>query len=209
MLLMLLLAQAAAAQTPVDAERAFAADAQRIGQWTAFRKWSAKDAVMFAPQPINAETFLKDRKNPPEAIERWPTASYISCDGSVAVNTGGWKRSDGSTGFFSTVWKRQKDGSWRWIVDGNGDLAHARPRPAQPLIRRAACDRQAVAPHYPISRSASFDNGESDDNSLSWSWSIEGRSGDRTFATRLWTARDSGVTDGVILDHIPAPSAAK
>ena len=41
---MLLAAQVAAAapapQTAIEAERAFAADAQKLGQWTAFRKWS-------------------------------------------------------------------------------------------------------------------------------------------------------------------------
>ena len=45
---------------------------------------------MFVPQPVNAHEFLKDRKDPPKAIDWWPTASYISCDGSLAVNTGGW-----------------------------------------------------------------------------------------------------------------------
>ena len=35
---------AAAAPTAVDAEYAFALDAQRKGQWTAFRKYADKDA---------------------------------------------------------------------------------------------------------------------------------------------------------------------
>ena len=38
---------AASVPTAVDAEFAFARDAQRIGQWTAFRKWADKDAVVF------------------------------------------------------------------------------------------------------------------------------------------------------------------
>ena len=45
MILALLLA-AAAPQTAIDAERAFVADAQTLGQWTAFRKYAADDAVM-------------------------------------------------------------------------------------------------------------------------------------------------------------------
>jgi hypothetical protein len=48
----LLLAAAAAPLTAVEAERAFAADAQKQGQWTAFRKWAAPDAVMWTPQAV-------------------------------------------------------------------------------------------------------------------------------------------------------------
>jgi hypothetical protein len=36
---------AASVPTAVDAEQAFNRDAQRIGQWTAFRKWADKDAT--------------------------------------------------------------------------------------------------------------------------------------------------------------------
>ena len=32
-------------------------DAQRIGQWTAFRKWADRDAVMFTPQAVWARDF--------------------------------------------------------------------------------------------------------------------------------------------------------
>ena len=39
-----------AAPTALDAERAFIRDAQRSGQWTAFRKTAARDAVMFTPK---------------------------------------------------------------------------------------------------------------------------------------------------------------
>jgi hypothetical protein len=109
-LLLMLAAADAPAKTPVDAERAFAADAKTIGQWTAFRKWSTDDAVMFVPQPTNAHDFLEDRKDPAQAIDWWPTASYISCDGKQAVNTGGWRRPDGSVGFFTTMDRRRR----RW-----------------------------------------------------------------------------------------------
>ena len=68
MITALLLAAAAApaakapAMTAVDAEIAFARDAGRIGQWSAFRKWVDNDAVMFAPQAVWAQPFLKTLK---------------------------------------------------------------------------------------------------------------------------------------------------
>ena len=53
MILALLLAAAApiAPTSALDVERAFAADAQRLGQWTAFRKYAAPDALMFGRKP--------------------------------------------------------------------------------------------------------------------------------------------------------------
>ena len=60
---------------------AFARDAQRIGQWTAFRKYADRDAVMFTPQAVWARDFLKGRKDPPKAVRWWPAHSFVSCDG--------------------------------------------------------------------------------------------------------------------------------
>ena len=60
-----LLLASAALPTAVDAERAFARDSQRIGQWTAFRQYADRDAVMFTPQAVWVQTLLKDRKDPP------------------------------------------------------------------------------------------------------------------------------------------------
>ena len=97
---------------------------------------------MFMPQPVNAQALLKDRKDPPKAVDWWPTASYISCDGKLAVNTGGWQRPDGSVGYFSTVWRASP------MAAGNGSsmaavtLKVARRAPRSPRCR-AELRRQA------------------------------------------------------------------
>jgi len=125
MIIALLLA--AASPSAIDAERAFAADAQKNGQWTAFRHFAAPDAVMFVPDRVNAQTWLKDRTDPPASVFWWPGRSYVSCDGSVAVNTGPWVRGYGrSVGYFTTVWVRQADGGWKWIYDGGDAEKFAR-----------------------------------------------------------------------------------
>ena len=124
---MLLAAAAPAPITAIDAERAFVADAQKLGQWTAFRKYAADDAVMFVPEKVNAQAWLKDRADPPVSVFWWPGRSYVSCDGSVAVNTGPWVRGYGkAVGYFTTVWIRQADGSWKWIYDGGDGEKFAR-----------------------------------------------------------------------------------
>ena len=69
---------AASVPTALDAEYAFARDAQRIGQWSAFRKWSDKDAVMFTPQAVWARDFLRPLKDPPKAIAWRPALSFVS-----------------------------------------------------------------------------------------------------------------------------------
>ncbi len=51
--------------------------------------------MMFVPQPVKAQDWLKDRKDPPIAVQWWPAESYVSCDGTAAVNTGPWVRPKG------------------------------------------------------------------------------------------------------------------
>ena len=199
LLLMLAAAADAPAMTPVDAERAFAAAAKTIGQWTAFRKWSTDDAVMFVPQPVNAHDFLKDRRDPPKAIDWWPTASYISCDGSVAVSTGGWKRPDGSVGYFTTIWQRQPDGSWQWIVDAGGGLTKPRPAVKKPAIKRAACGWNRFTPLLEMVPPTDYTppphaNGLSNDGTLAWHWQSGPDGSYRVLSVSIITGEKSSET---------------
>jgi hypothetical protein len=203
MILAALILQAATPQTAVDAERAFAAAAQAKGQWTAFREFAAADATMFVPQPVKVQDWLKDRKDPPRSVEWWPTESYLSCDGKLAINTGGWKRPEGTVGYFSTVWRKEAGGGWKWIVDGGDALNAARPRPAKPRIVRAACSpvkdaRISVGP----SRSEPSNWGKSADSTLEWSWRIDA-TGKRFFSSHFW---DGTAFRTAVFDQIAAPA---
>ncbi|CAN5509419.1 hypothetical protein BH10PSE14_BH10PSE14_43460 [soil metagenome] len=200
-LLLLAAAPVAAVQTPIDAERAFAADAQALGQWTAFRKWAADDATMFVPQPVKAQEFLRERKDPPKAIEWWPTAAWVSCDGNLAIDTGGWHRPDGSVGYFTTVWQRDTGGAWKWIVDSGDSLAAARAMPSKPLVRRASCVK-INGPLTIVSSDMAFQkSGAAADESLVWHWSV-GSDGHRQVIAMFW---DGKAYVGVIDDKIAAP----
>lgn len=203
MILAALILQAAAPQTAVDAERAFNAAAQARGQWTAFREFAASDATMFVPQPVKAQDWLKDRKDPPKSVEWWPTASYVSCDGKLAVNTGGWKRPDGLVGYFSTVWRKEADGGWKWIVDGGDALKEARPRPAEPIVVRATCgpDGGSIS-SIAAPADAKVGYGESPDATISWYWQVT-PDGARHFNASIW----NGEADtSVLTDDIAAPA---
>ena len=196
MILALLLAQASA----VDAERAFAADAQRLGQWTAFRKWAADDAILFWPQPTDAKRVLAPLKDPPRAVEWSPARSYVSCDGTLAANTGPTRWPDGRTGYFSTIWAKQPSGGWKWTVD-HGD-AHAPRRGAlgdKPVVRRASCEgRPRIDPTI---ETGVNDQGNSRDRTLTWIWQVED-DGSRTVWVALWNGQ---AFDTVIDDYVAPP----
>lgn len=195
-----LLLAAAAAPTAVDAERAFAARAQQVGQWTAFREYAEPAAVMFNPQAVWAHEFLAGRKDPPRSVEWWPARSFVSCDGGTAVNTGPWHIRDRSLhGYFTTVWLRQKDGGWKWTVDGGDELKKPLPRPRKAAVRRASCrNLKAIAAAYraetqPTERiagkpPADAGQGRSADGTLIWEWKVAS-DGARRFETKLWNGR--------------------
>jgi hypothetical protein len=196
MILALLLA--ASAPTAIDAERAFAADAQRIGQWSAFRKYADKDAVMFTPQAGWARDFLKGRKDPRRSISWRPAVSYVSCDGRTAVNSGPWFGVGGRAGgTFTTVWQRTPSG-WRWVYDGGGPLTGSAARTGTPAVHPSACTGKPtgapIAPPPPLTarkaQAAKADNGrgESADRTLGWDWQVDAH-GKRRFRLFQWTGR--------------------
>ncbi len=207
-MLLLLLAAAAAptalgaapARTAVEAERAFARDAQRHGQWTAFRAYAHPTAVMFTPQVVWAHEFLRGKKDPPVSVQWWPAQSYVSCDGRIAVNTGPWVRDGGkSTGYFTTVWQREER-RWRWVYDAGDDLKVARPIPRRPLVRKASCRGRPTRPPLlsltPPSRRPGvgppddYGIGRSADSTLAWDWKVDSK-GARRFRAFLWNGARS------------------
>ncbi|WP_336981957.1 hypothetical protein [Altererythrobacter fulvus] len=141
----------------VATELGFARAAREKGQWTAFAEYAAKDAVMFVPQPVNAQAWLKGRANPASAVQWEPHFVWSSCDGSLAVTKGDWKGADGSVGNFITVWQRQSDGSYKWVMDQGAALEREEPGPDMVQARVADCGAAGSAeleeasfgdPHY-------------------------------------------------------------
>jgi len=210
----LLLAAAAPVASAIDAEHAFARDAQRVGQWTAFRKWAAPDAVVFTPQAGWAQQALP-AKDPPKAIRWAPAHSWVSCDGRTAVNTGPWWKVGGTLGgYFTTVWQRT-GGKWRWVYDGGGPLTGTAPPTARPQTHRSTCGRKApgapVIPPPPLTpkqaRTTPEDNGrgESADKTLGWDWKVE-KDGTRHFRVFQWTGERYAQ---VLFNDVPPPQPSK
>ena len=201
---------AAAAPTAVDAELAFARDAQHIGQWAAFRKWADRDAVVFTPQAAWAREALP-KEEPPKAIHWLPAHSFVSCDGHTAVNTGPWWRPDGALGgYFTTVWQRTK-GQWRWAYDGGGPLSRPVTEPVKAEVTRATCGTKAPGAPIPPppkltakqARTTPDDNGrgESADKTLGWDWKVDSK-GARKLRVYQWAGDHYAQ---VLFNDVPAP----
>lgn len=203
---------AAASVTAVDAERAFAADAREIGQWTAFRKYADDTAVMFNPQAVWATEFLAPLKDPPKSVSWGPSDSWVSCDGRTAINRGPWTSASRKTqGYFTTVWMRSGKG-WKWTYDGGDNLLQPMALPKKPKVEHASCAgrekipgeyREEVKPTARIAGKPPADAGQgrSADGTLIYEWKVAA-SGERHFEAKLWNGSEYRT---VLTQHIDAP----
>jgi hypothetical protein len=187
----------------VATELAFAREAQEKGQWTAFRDYAAEDAVMFVPEPVNAREWLGKQANPPEAVKWQPHEVWSSCDGSLAVTKGAWQRPNGTFGYFTTVWQRQNNGEYQWVLD-QGEPLDA-PLAAPEFIRTevADCKSEPVITVHHVDLEAVNRAVESKDRTLQVEWS-GWPSGRRSVAVRIM--RD-GESVQVFNTVVEAPSS--
>jgi ketosteroid isomerase-like protein len=102
----------------VGAERAFAAMAQTDGVNAAFVRYAAPDALIFQPGPTNAQVALAEHPIPAIKLDWWPAYAGLAASGDLGFTTGPYVFGEGRAhGWYFTIWRRQADGSWRWILD--------------------------------------------------------------------------------------------
>lgn len=147
------MAHAADPAPVIAAERAFAARAAEVGIAPSFLEFMADDAIVFAPDPTSAKALYSARpppKTPKEGgtlLAWWPNWAGMAASGDLGFTTGPAEVNGKRSVIYFTVWKRQADGSWKWIYDGgaDGDADHA-PGPGAPVLTLAAGARTALAP---------------------------------------------------------------
>ncbi|MBC7447141.1 MAG: hypothetical protein H7330_03715 [Hymenobacteraceae bacterium] len=119
-------AQPGAARAIIAAEFAFAADALAHGTKPAFLAVMDDSAIFFpAAIPLLARPYwlAKPDPAPTDPVLRWaPALAGASHDGDLGYTTGPWRINgpDGkavATGHFFTIWGRQPDGSYKWLLD--------------------------------------------------------------------------------------------
>lgn len=114
----------------VAAERAFAKLSEEKGFKESFLTYIADDGIMFRPTAVKGKEMLASRPDPPIELVWWPSHAEIARSGDMGWTTGPWeRRTRGSDevlyGHFLTVWKKQADGKWRWVIDTG--IAHDKP----------------------------------------------------------------------------------
>lgn len=187
----------------IAAEIAFNRMAQEKGQWTAFREFAAKEATMFAPQPVNAQDWLKGRANPAQSLQWQPHRVWSSCDGEYAITWGAWQNA-GKQGWFSTVWRRDDKGTLKWVLDQGGDMAVAPPAPEMIEGKVASCGNlAAIEPALvpvPLPGTQVLLS-ESSDKTLRWVTRIESDAS-RYYAIEYWNGK---AFERPVATPIPAP----
>jgi hypothetical protein len=187
----------------IAAEMAFARAAQEKGQWTAFRQYATRDAVMFVPGPVDAQDWLRKQTNPAQAVAWQPYQVWSSCDGSFVVSTGGATYPGGAQSNFLTVWQKQNDGKYLWVLDQS--LPHAERAFAADTIGAEVADCPANRPGGRIEarRGENWRSGVSNDRTLEWATQLEAD------CSRLVTVRmmQGGQLEEVLRVDAPAPGA--
>ena len=159
----------------IAAELAFARMAREQGTWTAFRETSTDDALWPSPPGYaNVHQDLKDVPNPAQPILWGPDAVWVSCDGSFALSTGPATQPNGRRGRFATIWQRQRDEDYKWVLDQGFDLEEGYAEPEMIGARVADCPpgtgRERQRARRPeVQRGGAWASGRSNDGTLEWS----------------------------------------
>jgi ketosteroid isomerase-like protein len=156
-LLAVLLAASAAAQLPplptgdknfpkslapvVEAEHAFALYSIEHGMKEAFLHFAAPDGIIFRRSPVNAvEAWMQTNPAPAGLLTWYPTYADVSRAGDLGWTTGPYEfrenatdKTAASTGHFATVWRRQPDGSFKFILDLG--IRHEAPAVAETMLQ--------------------------------------------------------------------------
>ena len=116
-----------------DVDRAFSARAREVGTGQAFMEFAAEDAVMYrdgAEPIIGREAIAKAFAGSDGSSLVWePVAGDISSSGDLGYTRGKfvYHTAPGPDsqppmgpfkGYYTSIWRKQPDGSWKWVYDG-------------------------------------------------------------------------------------------
>lgn len=112
----------------VATERAFSRMSAEKGIRESFTEFIAEDGILFRPRAVFGKRWMRENPLPPSTTRPllvWqPIFAGISGAGDLGYSTGPWQfKNDikdakfSAFGNFMTVWKKQPDGKWKFVVD--------------------------------------------------------------------------------------------
>ena len=111
-------------QKIVDTEHAFAVYAAEHDTKSAFLAFLTADAVLFQPDKVNGREYWNGRAQSKGLLSWAPNYADVSTNGVMGYTTGNWEYrpkgkddTPGAFGDFITVWVRQPDGKYKFVVD--------------------------------------------------------------------------------------------
>src|SRR5215213_2921123 len=115
-------------QEMVKTEQAFSKMAEEKDTRDAFLAFIADDGLLFRPGAVNGKKWMLEHPVPPsdkKPLLAWqPSYAGMAASGDMGFTTGPWEsKADikdeklSGHGHFVTVWKKQADGSWKFVVD--------------------------------------------------------------------------------------------
>ena len=120
-----------AVQKVVDAEHSFARRGLEVGIPQSFVEFMTDDAWAFNPDAVNAKATYSGQQRGEGVLEWAPNFADAASDGSFGYTTGNFQvrpkpgAEPTAFGEFNTIWVRQRDGSYKWVVDIG--IGHAKP----------------------------------------------------------------------------------
>jgi ketosteroid isomerase-like protein len=112
----------------MEVDRAFSRLSQEKGEAVAFVAFAAPDATMLPMNlmPVQGRDAIRElMSGGPASVLTWePKAAGIAASGDLGYTWGFYeaRRADGAgpvkKGKYITVWRKQPDGSWKFVVDG-------------------------------------------------------------------------------------------
>jgi ketosteroid isomerase-like protein len=132
LLIILALSFTVKAQSPlqqmVQTEQAFSRMAAEQNTRDAFMAYIADDGLLFRPTAVNGKHWM--REHPVPASDKHPLLAWqpafagVAAAGDLGFTTGPWEfkadvkdEQPAGYGHFVTLWKKQADGSWKFVVD--------------------------------------------------------------------------------------------
>ncbi|HEY9092231.1 hypothetical protein [Parasphingorhabdus sp.] len=195
----------------VRAEIAFARLAREKGQWTAFRETAAPDALMFTPEMVSAQDWLKNKADPAQSTDWQAHKVYMSCDGSMGVATGAWQGAAGKTGYYTTIWAKQdaqirrergREIEWKWIFDHGVPLDEPLTEPDYVTTRVATCSKTALPAVAAAPGGDNQKSGYSDDGTMFWS-AESSADQSRSLLVKMWNGSE---WEDIIFNDVAAPA---